>query len=186
VLRPFVMAAPGTRLPGVIDGWAATVLAVLAQGVALSTARVLAGRIATTLGPPSGSADPDLGRLFPEPDVIADADLSSIGLPVQRQTTLRALAREIAAGRIELDEGADPEATLRALRALPGIGPWTAGYVALRVLRDPDTLPEGDAALRSAFRLLGLPADDRAIMARAEAWRPWRGYAVIHLWGSVR
>lgn len=184
VLRPFVLARPGTRLPGAFDGFATTVLAILAQGVTLASARTLAGRIADRHGSPIDVGDTAIVRQFPEPAVLATADLSSVGLTGRRAATIRAVAAAVADGRLVLDPAADPVATIAALQAIPGIGPWTAGYVALRVLRDPDAFPPGDAAVRVAFRRLGLPADPASIAARAERWRPWRGYALAHLWSA--
>ena len=185
ILRPSVVASPGTRLPGAFDGFATTVLAILAQGVTLASARTLAGRIARTHGPAIEVGDPAIGRRFPEPVVLAGADLSTVGLAGRRAATIRAVAAAVADGRLELEFPADPAATIATLRAIPGIGPWTTGYVALRVLGDRDAFPPDDAAVRAAFRRLGLPSDPRSIAVRAETWRPWRGYALAHLWSLV-
>lgn len=185
LLRPLVTAHPGTRLPGAFDGFASTVLAILAQGVTLASARTLAGRIARLHGRPADVGDPAIDRSFPEPAVLAGADLSDIGLTGRRAATIRALARAVADGQLALGPAADRRSTLEALAAIPGIGPWTTGYVALRVLGDRDAFPPGDAAVRAAFRRLGVPADPASIAARAEAWRPWRGYALVHLWSTA-
>jgi AraC family transcriptional regulator of adaptative response / DNA-3-methyladenine glycosylase II len=188
VLRPLVAAHPGLRLPGAFDGFASTVLAILAQGVTLASARTLAGRIARGHGRAVEDGDAALDRRFPEPAVLAAADMSAVGLAGRRAATIRAVARAVADGDLELSADADPIATLAALRAIPGIGPWTAGYVALRVLGDRDAFPPDDAAVRAAFRRLGPPADAASIATRAERWRPWRAYALAHLWsiGSFR
>jgi AraC family transcriptional regulator of adaptative response / DNA-3-methyladenine glycosylase II len=183
-LRPLVDAAPGFRLPGAFDAWQSAALAVLAQGVSLAAARVLAARIAAAHGRPITVGDDGEWRPFPGPDVVAGADLSGLGLPARKQATLRALGRAIAAGQLDLRQG-DPGRTHARLRAIPGIGPWTVAYVSLRVLQDPDAFPPGDAAVRTAFRRLGLPDDSRALARVAEAWRPWRGYAVARLWTQV-
>jgi AraC family transcriptional regulator of adaptative response / DNA-3-methyladenine glycosylase II len=182
VLRPLVRAHPGMRLPGTVDGFATTVLAILAQGVTLASARTLAGRIAHAHGRVVEVGDAAIDRAFPEPSVLAFADLSMVGLTGRRAATISAVAAAVAEGRLALEPGADPGATLAALRSIPGIGPWTTGYVALRVLGDRDAFPPGDAAVRAAFRRLGLPSDPAPIAARAEAWRPWRGYVLVHLW----
>lgn len=185
ILRPSVVASPGTRLPGAFDGFATTVLAILAQGVTLASARTLAGRIARTYGAAIDVGDPVIVRRFPDSEVLAGADLSTTGLAGRRAATIRSVAAAVADGRLELESPADPAATLATLRAIPGIGPWTTGYVALRVLGDRDAFPSDDAAVRAAFRRLGLPSDPRSIAARAETWRPWRGYALAHLWSLV-
>jgi len=185
IVGPLVAAAPGRRLPGAFDPWATTVLAVLAQGTSLTAARAAAGRIALAHGPVASVAEPRIDRLFPGPAILAGADLSGVGAPARALVTIGTLARRVAEGRLDLEGGGDPERTIEALRTIPGIGPWTAAYVAMRVLRDPDAFPPGDAAVRAAFRRRGLPADDRSIARAAEAWRPWRGYAVAHLWSPV-
>jgi AraC family transcriptional regulator of adaptative response / DNA-3-methyladenine glycosylase II len=158
------------------------VLAILAQGVTLASARTIAGRVARAHGRAIDIDDPAIVRAFPEPDVLAQADMSTVGLMGRRAATIRALAAAVAEGRLDLGPDADPISTIATLRAIPGIGPWTTGYVALRVLRDPDTFPPNDAAVRAAFRRLGLPSDPASIAARAHTWRPWRGYALAHLW----
>ena len=183
-LAPLVAAAPGTRLPGAFDGLASTVLAILAQGVTLASARTMAGRIARRHGDPVDVGDPAIDRLFPDAVALAEADLTGIGVTGRRAATIRALAGAVASGRLDLSASADPVATLATLRAIPGIGPWTTGYVALRVLGDPDAFPPGDAAVRAAFRRLRLAADPASIASRAESWRPWRGYALVHLWST--
>lgn len=184
-LRPLVRAHPGMRLPGAFDGFAATVLAIMAQGVTLPSARTLAGRITHAYGRIVDVGDPAIGRVFPEPKVLARADLSALGLTGRRAATIRAVAASVAEGRLELDAKADRGRTLATLSTIPGIGPWTTGYVALRVFGDRDAFPPGDAAVRAAFRRLGLPSDPASIAARAEAWRPWRGYALAHLWATA-
>jgi AraC family transcriptional regulator, regulatory protein of adaptative response / DNA-3-methyladenine glycosylase II len=183
-LRPFVETRPGSRLPGAFDGFATTILAILAQGVSLASARTLAGRVAGRHGAAVDVGDGAIVRHFPEPAVLAGVDLTSVGLTGRRATTIRNVAAAVVEGRLQLDAAADPVATVAALRAIPGVGPWTAGYVALRVLRDPDAFPPDDAAVRAAFRRLGLPADPASISARAEDWRPWRGYGLAHLWSA--
>ncbi len=184
VLRPLIRAHPGMRLPGAFDGFAATVLAILAQGVTLASARTLAGRISRAHGRAIDVGDHAIDRLFPEPEVLARADLSALRLTGRRAATIRDVSAAVADGRLALDADADPERTLATLSAIPGIGPWTTGYVALRVLGDRDAFPPGDAAVRAAFRRFGLPSDPASIAIRAETWRPWRGYALAHLWAS--
>jgi AraC family transcriptional regulator of adaptative response / DNA-3-methyladenine glycosylase II len=180
-LRSLVAAVPGRRLPGAFEAWETTVLAVLGQGTALSGARRLAGRLAEAFGERVDVGVPGLERLFPSPPVLAQAELSGLGLPARKAAALRALAAAVAQRRIDLETG-DPAETLAALRAIPGIGPWTAGYVGLRVLRDPDAALPGDAAVAAALRRLGCDPGPAAVERLAESWRPWRGYAVAHLW----
>jgi len=123
--------------------------------------------------------------VFPEPARIAGAADASLPMPAARRRTVRALADALADGSLALDAGADREVALRRLRGLPGIGPWTAGYIALRALGDPDVLLADDLGVRRAARALGLPDNPAALRARAETWRPWRSYATHHLWASL-
>ena len=186
VIGPLVRGSPGRRLPGALDPWAALVLAVAAQGVTVASARATLGRIAVRHGTPvRGNGHPALTRVFPGPERLVGADLAGLGLTGPRARTVGLVARATAAGAIDL-EGGEPAATLAALREIPGIGPWTLGYVALRIHHDADAFPPGDAAVRAAFRRLGLAADDRSVSRAAEVWRPWRGYALMHLWASLR
>ncbi|MGE0625904.1 MAG: DNA-3-methyladenine glycosylase 2, partial [Pseudomonadales bacterium] len=158
---------PGLRVPGAWDGFEITVRAILGQQVSVARARDLAVALCQRFG----------GGNFPTPAELADADVSAIGMPGARGGAVRSLARAVLDGALELDEGADPEALRGALEALPGIGPWTAGYVGMRVARDPDAFPEADWVV---LKVLGGTA--AAARKRAEAWRPWRSYAVIVLW----
>jgi AraC family transcriptional regulator of adaptative response / DNA-3-methyladenine glycosylase II len=171
LLRPLVERAPGTRLPGAWDEFEVVVRAVVGQQVTVASARRLLARLVDACG--------TAGR-FPAPDEILAADLSSTGLTSARQRTLRA----VAGAGIALDGSLPPDGVADALRAVAGVGPWTASYVALR-LGDTDAFPPGDAALHAAAARLGLPVGDRALLAHAERWRPWRGYAAIHLWQAA-
>jgi AraC family transcriptional regulator of adaptative response / DNA-3-methyladenine glycosylase II len=177
LLAPLVQARPGLRVPGSYDGFELAVRAVLGQQVSVAAARTFAGRLAAQHGrpvPPGGPAN--LTALFPGPAELADADLSRLGLTTSRQRTLRALATAAAAGRLSLDAGADLAETAARLAELPGIGPWTIGYIMLRAGPDPDAFPAGDLGLRRAMARLG------ATPEHAARWRPWRGYAALHLW----
>jgi AraC family transcriptional regulator, regulatory protein of adaptative response / DNA-3-methyladenine glycosylase II len=170
-----------------VDAFELAVRAVLGQQVSTSGARTLAGRLVAELGT-DGPGGADGLRLFPAPEAIADAGserLRSLGLTGARASTLVALATAVAGG-LPLDPGADRREVRAALLALPGIGPWTADYVALRALGDPDVFPAGDLVLRRA--LAGLPGGTGATVgvpaaaAVARGWSPWRGYAAQHLW----
>nr|BFE86555.1 hypothetical protein GCM10020093_091560 [Planobispora longispora] len=117
-------------------------------------------------------------RLFPTAGELLEADLDGLGMTGRRVATLKALAARVAGGEIDLDGAQEPGEAVAALLEVPGIGPWTAGYIALRALRDPDAWPEGDLGLRRAMACLGIPDD------HVERWRPWRAYAALHLWSS--
>jgi AraC family transcriptional regulator of adaptative response / DNA-3-methyladenine glycosylase II len=179
-----VQRRPGLRLPGAFDPFEAAVRAVLGQQVSVAAATTLAERLVLRFGDPVQTSSPDLARVWPTPAQIAAIDereLASIGLTGARAKTLRALARAIADGALVLDATADPEATMQALLELPGIGDWTAQYIAMRALSWPDAFPASDLGLRKA---LG-GASPAECLELAERWRPWRAYAVIHLWTNL-
>jgi len=156
------------------------VRAVLALNVAPSTSRALAGRLAERHGEATAAGETGLTRLFPRAAALARADLESLGLSATRASTLRALARGVDERRI--DFAAPVDDVRRALAALPGGGETIAEHVALRALAEPDALPGADLALRRAAAQGSASLDARRLLARAEAWRPWRGYAAMHLW----
>jgi 3-methyladenine DNA glycosylase/8-oxoguanine DNA glycosylase len=176
-LAPLVAARPGLRVPGAVDGLETALLTVIGQQVSLAAARTFAGRLVAAFGSPA-----PLGLLaFPTAVRLAEAGAAQLqaatGVTHGRARTLAALAEAVADG-LALHPGADRDATGAALLALPGIGPWTAGYVALRVLGDADAFPADDLVLRRAMGV----RTAREAAARAEAWRPWRGHALLHLW----
>lgn len=184
-LAPLVARRPGLRIPGAADGWEAAVRAVVGQAVSVAAARTVLGRMAATLGEPVESGDEGRPALaFPSPEALADAPDAALPMPGPRRAALRALAAAVASGGLSLEPGDDPEAVRDGLVALPGVGPWTAGYVALRMRSDPDSFLPTDLAARRAAARLGLPGDPAGLAARAERWRPWRGYALLHLWTS--
>ncbi len=184
-LGALAVAQPGLRMPGAIDGFEIAVRAVLGQQISVKAARTLLARFVHAFGEPcSFAAQPALQRAFPTPETIAAADAQTIGLLGiirRRVATIQALAKEIAAGRLVLDAGAPLAATMASLRALPGIGDWTAQYVAMRALRWPDAFPAADHGVMKA---LGVTKPAQAL-AIAEPWRPWRAYAVMHLWAGL-
>jgi AraC family transcriptional regulator of adaptative response / DNA-3-methyladenine glycosylase II len=180
LLAPLLRRWPGTRIPGAWDGYELAVRAVLGQQVSVAAATTLAGRLAAQAGGDAG---------YPAPDRLADVSdtaLGQIGIPARRGQALRALAAAAAAGRLDFSA---PERLRAELLTLPGIGPWTAEYIALRGAGDPDAFPASDLGLRKALGLAlapdGPPVSERALAARAEQWRPWRGYAAMLLWRSL-
>lgn len=192
VLAPLVRRSReslGRRVPGSADGAELAVRAVLGQQVSVAGARTLAWRLVHRSGEPlngplAGNAG-GLTHLFPEPVAIGDADPATFALPRPRRDALVGLARALASGDVVLDPGADREETGRCLLALRGIGPWTASYVAMRALGDPDAFLPTDLGVRRALAALGAPDDPKGAETLAERWRPWRSYAVQHLWASL-
>jgi AraC family transcriptional regulator of adaptative response / DNA-3-methyladenine glycosylase II len=185
LLAPLVEARPGLRVPRAFEAFEMAVRAVLGQQVSVAGARTLAGRLVAALGEPLPAPRGRLTHLFPTAQRIAGADLSGLGLTRSRAATLQRLAAAVAGDGLLLDPTADREQTQARLLALPGIGPWTASYVAMRALADPDALPAGDLGLRRALERRGLAANAKSIITQAEAWRPWRSYATMHLWMSL-
>jgi len=173
----------GIRVPGAWDPFELGVRALLGQQVSVAAARTLAARLVRLCGAPlPGGARGTLTHLFPAPDGVAAADLSRIGLTRARAAALRAFAATVARGGLDLTVAAGLDEQVARLTALPGIGAWTAHYVAMRALGDPDAFPAGDLGLRRAFARGGHLPTGRELMAHAERWRPWRAYAVIALW----
>jgi AraC family transcriptional regulator of adaptative response / DNA-3-methyladenine glycosylase II len=191
LLGRLVHATPGLRVPGAVDGAELAVRAVLGQQVSVGGARTIAARLTLAHGEPlaetlpSCAPDPALTHAFPTAAALAAVDPEQLPMPRARGRALVGLCAALAAGEIELDPGADRAATRAQLVALPGIGPWTAEYVAMRALGDPDAFPAGDLGLRHAFARLDQPHDARAVAAVAERWRPWRAYAALHLWATL-
>lgn len=183
LLAPLVAAAPGRRVPGTVDGAELAVRAVLGQQVSVAGARTLAGRLVAAAGTPLGEPVGGLTHVFPAPADLADG-LHAVGVPASRKRALGGLA-EALADDLVLDPGADRVETESRLLALPGIGPWTASYIAMRALADPDAFLPSDLGVRHALTGLGVAADPAAAAALAERWRPWRAYALQHLWASL-
>ena len=171
----------GLRVPGAFDGFELAVRAILGQQVSVAAASTLAGRLAAGLGDPIECPDGALTTVFPSAQRIAEQRaerIAGLGMPAARARAVTALARAVADGRLLLAPSADIEATLDRLRMLPGIGPWTAQYIAMRALAWPDAFPHTDLGVMKA---LG-QTSPRRVLAAGEAWRPWRAYAVMHLW----
>ncbi|MCM2327163.1 MAG: helix-turn-helix domain-containing protein [Lysobacter sp.] len=183
-LGPLAEANPGLRLPGAVDGFEVAVRAILGQQVTVAAATTIAGRFARTLGDLIDTPHAGLDRLFPPASRVAAAapsDIAALGIIASRARAIVALAREVESGALRLVPSAPVEETLAALERLPGIGPWTAQYIAMRALAWPDAFPHPDVAVLKAMK----ETDARRAAARADAWRPWRAYAVLHLWKSL-
>ena len=176
-LAALVAGAPGRRVPGSPDAAETAVRAVLGQQVSVAGARTLTARLVAVAGAPLPEPVGTLTHAFPRAEALADADLSAVGLTGARRATVHALAAAVAGGALALDPGADRDDARRSLLAVRGVGPWTAALVALRGLGDPDVWLPGDLALRRSLAALG--SSDAEAAAR---WRPWRSYAVQHLW----
>lgn len=184
-LAPLVAATPGIRLAGTVDPAETAVRTVLGQQVSVAAARTAAARLAAVHGTPLPAElrdDDGPHLLFPGPESLACADIAG---PARRASSLRGLCAALADGTLALDPGRDPDGLRAELCALPGIGPWSAGYLAMRVLGDPDELLASDLAVRRGAEALGLPGDEAALTARAHAWAPWRSYAATHLWRAA-
>jgi AraC family transcriptional regulator of adaptative response / DNA-3-methyladenine glycosylase II len=180
LVGPLSRRRPGLRIPGSWDPFECAVRAVLGQQVSVAAGRTFAARLVERAGTAIRAGTDGLTHLFPTPAALAVASLEGLGLTRTRTATLHALARAVMERRI--DFSAPPEEVTAALAALPGIGPWTAHYVALRALAEPDALPTGDLVLRRMAAADGGMLSARALQERARHWRPWRGYAVMHLW----
>lgn len=181
LLAEAVAKNPGLRVPGAFDGFELAVRAILGQQITVKAATTLAGRFTEAFGESIDTPHPNLTRLAPMPERIAAAEvgeLAALGIMQPRARSIVALAQEIASGRLRLEAGAQPDLTIKQLVALPGIGTWTAEYIAMRALRWPDAFPKEDVALRK--NLGGVTATRAEELS--QAWRPWRSYATLHLW----
>jgi len=179
LLTPAVTKEPGLRVPRAVDGFEVAVRAIVGQQISVAGARTVLGRlVAATAGAPSP------GELVPFPGAaaVAEAPDEAFAMPAARRATIRALATAVADGEVTLHDGADRAEAEAALRRIPGIGAWTAGYVAMRALGDPDVFLPTDLAVRRGAARLGLPDDPARLDEHARRWRPWRSYAVLRLW----
>ncbi len=185
VLAPLVTACPGRRSAGAVDGLELAVRAIAGQQVSVASATSVVARIAAALGTPLAAPVRRVTHLFPDAATLAEAPDETLPVPGPRRATIRAVAAAIADGTLVLGAGADRAEASARLLAIPGIGPWTAGYIALRALGDPDQLLVGDLAIRKAAARLGLPEDPTALHQHGSRWSPWRSYANHHLWASL-
>lgn len=174
-----VRGNPGLRLPGAADGAEVAVRTVVGQQVSVAAARTVTARIVRALGEPLPAPDGGLTHVFPTAAAVAAGEDAVFAMPASRQRAVRALCAAIADGRVVLHPGVDRELAERALLALPGIGPWTASYIRLRALGDPDVFLPTDLAVGKALRRFAIPPE------AADGWRPWRSYALLHLWTAL-
>ncbi|MET8808056.1 AlkA N-terminal domain-containing protein [Streptomyces sp. NPDC004546] len=184
LLAPLVDKAPGRRVPRTVDEAEFAVRAVLGQQVSTAAARTHAARLVTAHGKPLDDPEGGLTHLFPSPEALADVDPETLAMPRTRRTTFTTLVRALADGSLHLGAESDWAETRARLLTLPGFGPWTVDVIAMRALGDPDAFLPTDLGIRRAAQELGLPSTPAALTARAEAWRPWRAYAVQYLWAT--
>ena len=186
VLAPLVAARPGLRVPGGWDGFELAVRAVLGQQITVSAAIALAGKLAAAYGDPLPAPDGALVRTFPRPERLAGADLSILGMPRSRAAALSAVAEAVLADPDLFSANRDLDEAIRRLKAIRGVGEWTAQYIALRQMREPDAFPAADVGLMRALETAeGGRPDAGELLARSERWRPWRAYAAQHLWAAA-
>ncbi|HKR50642.1 MAG TPA: AlkA N-terminal domain-containing protein [Pseudonocardiaceae bacterium] len=185
LLAAAVAEQPGIRVPGTVDGAETVLRAVLGQQVTVASARTAAARLVAVLGEPVEGPEAGLSRLFPTPAAIAEHATDILTGPRRRIETVQVTAAALAAGDLVVDPGCDPDVLRTELQAIPGIGPWTADYVILRVLGATDVLLDTDLAIRRGAAALGLATDADGLRRRAQRWRPWRSYAGMHLWRAA-
>ena len=185
VLTALIQARPGLRVPGAWDGFELAMRAVLGQQITVAAAIRLAGKLVAAHGAPMAQPDGALTHVFPLPEAVAGAELASLGMPRSRAATLSAVAAAAVADRHLFEAGGSLAESVLRLREIRGIGEWTAQYIALRQLREPDAFPSADIGLiRALERLESRAYTPAQLLARAEVWRPWRAYAAQHLWAA--
>jgi AraC family transcriptional regulator, regulatory protein of adaptative response / DNA-3-methyladenine glycosylase II len=185
-LAPLVMARPGLRVPGAWDGFELAIRAVLGQQITVVAAATLAGRLVAAHGECLAQSSGSLTHVFPAPESLAQADLAALGMPRSRAAALSAIAHAALTDRHLFDANCGLDDAVRRLRAIRGVGEWTAQYIALRQLREPDAFPAADLGLlRALAGGNGRGPSSSELLDRADAWRPWRAYAAQHLWASA-
>jgi AraC family transcriptional regulator of adaptative response / DNA-3-methyladenine glycosylase II len=185
-LAALVETRPGLRVPGAWDGFELAIRAVLGQQITVTAAVGLAARLVATHGEPLAEPDRDLTHVFPRPEVLARADLTTLGMPRSRAATLSAVAAAVVADPDLLCASRGLDEAIQRLSSIRGVGEWTAHYIALRQLREPDAFPAADVGLmRALAHLEGRTWSARELVGRADQWRPWRAYAAQHLWASL-
>jgi AraC family transcriptional regulator of adaptative response / DNA-3-methyladenine glycosylase II len=181
-LAPIVHRTPGMRVPGTYDAFELVVRAIFGQQVSVAGARTSLGRFAARFGTPLDPPNSDIRYLFPDPERVAEISPEELEMPRGRAEAIRRVGELSATGELDLSGAASLDETLPTLGEVRGIGPWTLAYVAMRALRDPDAFMATDLGVRRGFEMLGLPSTPTELLERAERWRPWRAYAVMHLW----
>ena len=185
LLRPLVKARPGLRVPGHPDGVEQSLRAVVGQQVSVAGARTLTGRVVAQIGKPLDAPSGSITHQFPTAAAIVGlVESDGLPMPKARARAVHGLMSALADGSIRIDPGADRDGLRAQMVALPGIGPWTAEYVLMRAVGDPDAFLPTDLGVKRALESLEVDGSPRAATARAEAWRPWRAYANAHLWAS--
>jgi 3-methyladenine DNA glycosylase/8-oxoguanine DNA glycosylase len=183
LLSPAIEAYPGLRLPGTWDPFEFTVRAILGQQISVKAATTLAGRVASLCGPGCKTGYPEeLKSFFPTAEEVCHSDLSDIGITSKRQATIKGLARNVVEQKVSLAAEQGLENFVDSLTSLPGIGPWTAHYVAMRALKFADAFPDSDLGVKKALMQNGKRPTPTQVVKRADAWRPWRAYATLLLW----
>ena len=189
MLAPLVALRPGLRVPGAWDGFELALRAIFGQQITVPAATRLLGKLVQAHGarlPAAAGEHEGLSHLFPSPGRVANADVAALGMPNARALAVTSLARAIAADPSLFSRGAGLDEAIAKLRSLPGIGEWTAQYIAMRELREPDAFPAADIGLMRAMAGTdGVRPSPSGLLARAEAWRPWRAYATLHLWAAA-
>ena len=185
LIGELVTRDPGRRVPGAVDGFELAVRAIIGQQVSVAGARTVAGRLVLSAGEPLARPFGSITHLFPTPEALialAKDDPGAFSMPATRRSALVALAEAVLVGDVVIDPGSDPAELRRSLVALPGIGPWTAQYVAMRALRDPDAYMASDLGIKRGLSAVGAPLDPAESSRLSDRWRPWRSYAMAHLW----
>ena len=185
LLGPLRRRSPGMRVPGTVDGPELAVRAVLGQQVSLAAAATVAGRLVAGHGQPLKRPLDEVTHTFPDAAALAAIDLRALPMPAARGRALTVLATRLATGELTLDAGADRDEARRRLLEVPGVGPWTAEYVAMRALRDPDAFLASDLGIHHALRRHGFDGRPAVAERLSQGWRPYRAYAVIHLWADL-
>lgn len=184
-LKAVVSKQRGLRIPGTVDPFELVVRAILGQQISVAGARTLAARLAAHYGTPLPSPRGSLRTSFPSPDLLAEAEIEGLGVTRSRAEAIRKVASLVASRELELRRKKQMLATYEQLLAIKGIGPWTASYVALRALGDPDALVAGDLGVRQVLGSHATPMTAAMVIRAAESWRPFRGYATVHIWTTL-